>query len=173
MSLKVNTFASIITNPMNVHNFVVSIPGVTNGSIVVSSTTFPSEKLREIILHYQGEEIVYPTLPKNDHSWKVKVPESDSGIIKKEFDVLKKKSYNQKTGLFTPTKWKDVPVVARDLAGNEVFKVILHGVWIVGRESVDLNNSDPTKNWEWDYEFRYQWLEDVDSNNQGSESPLS
>lgn len=173
MSLKVNTFANIITNPLNVHNFVVEIPDVTNGSIVVSSTTFPSEKLRKVILHYQGEEVRYPTIPKNDGVWKVKVPETDSGAIKKELDALKSNLYSQKTGIFTPKLWKDVNVTARDLEGNEVFRVILHGVWLVGRESVDLNNSDPTKNWEWDYEFCYQWIEDSDAENPGSASPVA
>jgi hypothetical protein len=176
MSLKVNTFASIITNPLNIHNFVVEIPEAANASIVVASTQFPSEKLQKVVLHYQGEEVRYPTIPKNDGVWKVKVPETDSGAIKKELDALKSAVYSQKTGIFTPSRWKDVKVTARDLEGNIVFSSILHGAWLVGRDPVELNNSDPSKNWEWDYEFCYQWIEDdtaeVDGQNQGSANPL-
>lgn len=172
MSLKVSTFANIITNPLNIHNFIVNIPGVTNGSIVVSSTSFPSEKLQKVILHYQGEEVRYPTIPKNSGEWKVKVPESDSGLIKRELDSLKTDSYSQKTGIFTPKLWKDVEVISRDLENNVVFSVVLHGVWLVGRDDVSLDNSDATKNWEWEYEFCYQWLEDKNASNPGSKSPV-
>lgn len=173
MSLKISTFANIITNPLNVHNYIVDIPGVPNGSIVVSSTSFPSEKLQKVILHYQGEEVRYPTIPKNDGVWRVKVPETDSGAIKKELDSLKASMWDQKSGIMLPKKWESVSVTSRDLEGNAVFKVILHGVWLVGREAVDLNNADPTKNWEWDYEFCYQWIEDVNESNPGSQSPLA
>ena len=131
------------------------------------------EKLQKVTLHFQGEEVRYPTIPKNDGVWKVKVPETDSGVIKKELDALKSKLYSQKTSIFTPKLWTDVNVTARDLEGNEVFRVVLHGVWLVGRETVELNNSDPTKNWEWDYEFCYQWIEDSDAKNQGSASPVA
>lgn len=172
MSLKVNTFANIITNPLNIHNFIVDIPGVTNGSIVVASASFPSEKLQKVILHYQGEEVRYPTIPKNSGEWKVKVPETDSGLIKSELDALKSNKYSQKTGIFTPTLWEDVEVTSRDLEGNTVFSVVMHGTWLVGREQVELNNADPTKNWEWDYEFCYQWLEDKMGSNAGSVSPV-
>lgn len=167
MSLKLNSFAQIITQPLNIHKFVVDIPGVTTAGIVVSSTSFPSEKLRYVTLHYQGEEIRYPTIPQNDHSWRFKVPESDSGEIRRQLDSLKS-SWNQKTGILLPSLWKAVTVTARDLQENLVFKVILHGAWMIGRDNVELNNSDPTRNWEWDYEMCYQWLEDVDLSNSGS-----
>lgn len=168
MSLRLNSFARIITQPMNIHKFIVDIPGVPNGSIVVSATSFPSEKMRKVVLHFQGEEIRYPTIPANDGTWRVKVPESDNGIIRRELDALKSKRWDQKTGTFVPLLWESVTVHARDLADNIVYSVILHGVWLVGRESVDLNNADPTRNWEWDYEFCYQWLEDQDAKNIGS-----
>lgn len=171
MSLKAATFANIITNPLNIHNFVVNIPGV-DLAIVVSSTQFPSERLREVVLYYQGEKIIYPTIPENDNHWKVKLPENDNGIIRREFDKLKSSRYNQRTGIIHPDLWKTVEVVARDLEGNEVFKVLLHGVWLKGRSNVELANNDPTKNWEWEYEFVFQWIEDVDCKNKGSNPPL-
>ena len=172
MSLKVNTFASIITNPLNIHKFVVSIPDASVSSIVVASSSFPSEKLQEVVLHYQGEEIVYPTIPKQDHSWKISVPENDSGSIRRELDKLKTKMWNQQTGIFLPSTWSSVEVTARDLSENPVFKVRLIGAWLVGRDSVSLSNDDATKNWNWDYEFRYQYIIDVDSDNIGSAKPL-
>lgn len=172
MSLKVNQFAAIITNPLNVHNFAISIPDAGIASIVVSASAFPSEKLQEVKLHYQGEEIIYPTIAKNDHSWKIKVPENDDGKLRRELDKLKSKSWNQKTGIFVPSTWSTVKVHARDLANNIVFSTILHGAWLVGRDQVELANDDASKNWEWDYEFRYQWLEDKDGTNTASVNPL-
>lgn len=173
MSLKLNAFATIITNPLNIHNFLVDIPGAPNGSIVVASSVFPSEKLREVKLHYQGEEIRYPTIAGNDGIWKVTVPEADSGIVRRELDSLKSKMWNQKTGIFVPQLWKAVTVTARNLQLEPVFKAILHGCWLLGRDQVTLDNSDPTKNWNWDYEFRFQWIEDVDLNAVASPNPLS
>lgn len=172
MSLKIKTFASIITQPLAIHNFYIEIPGASTTSIVVSATSFPSEKMREIKLYYQGEEIRYPTLPQNSGEWKFKVPESDSGIIRRELDEIKAKRYNQKLGTMLPYKWKDITVIARDLNQNPVFKVILHGAWLIGREDVPLDNSDPTKSWQWDYAWKYQWIEDVDLNNNPSENPM-
>lgn len=171
MSLKVATFAGIITQPLNVHNFLVTIPDVSL-SVIVSASAFPTEKLREVKLFYQGEEIRYPTIPSNDGSWKIKIPENDDGKVKRQLDALKQNMYSQKTGLFVPSLWRNITVTARDLENNPVFQVIIHGSWIVGREQVDLANNDPTKNWEWDYEFRYQWIEDVDLKNLGSKSPI-
>lgn len=171
MSVKVAQFANIITQPLNIHNFIVDIPGV-DVSILVSSTNFPSERLREITLWFQGEKVIYPSLPENDNHWKVKLPESDNGVVRRTLDSLKAKRYNQKTGIMTPDTWKTVTVSARDLEGNLVFQVLLHGAWLKGRDNVDLDNSDPSKNWNWDYEFVFQWIEDVDQNNAGSVSQV-
>lgn len=172
MSIKVNTFAQVITNPLNKHNFVVDIPGLDIPSMVVSSTTFPSEQLQEVTLHYQGESIVYPTIPKQDHSWKITVPENDDGSIKKALDSLKSNVYYQNTGILIPRLWKNVKVHARDLAENIVFSVVLHGVWLKGRSAVDLSNSDATQNWEWNYEFVYQYITDENSDNTASKAPM-
>lgn len=80
--------------------------------------------------------------------------------------------YEQNTGIFTPSLWKTVKVHARDLAGNIVFSVNLHGVWLKGRSSVELSNSDATQNWEWDYEFVYQYITDNNGDNSKSEAPM-
>lgn len=172
MSLKVNQFVNVITNPLNIHNFVIDIPGADATNLVVQATAFPSEQLQEVTLHFQGEEIRYPTIPKNSHSWRIKVPENDDGKIKNELEKLKSAMWNQKTGIFIPKTWKNIPVYARDLAGNIVFKVILHGAWLVGRSDVSLDNSNPNANWSWDYEFRYQWIEDSKGSNKAPEAPM-
>lgn len=159
MSLKVKTFTSIITNPLNIHNFVVDIPGF-DYSMLVASTVFPSEKLREVILHYQGEEIHYPTIPNNTHHWDVRLPENDDGKVRTALETIKARYYSQTAGTFTPQTWLNVPVYARDLNNNEVFHTILHGAWLQGRDDVQLDNSDPSKNWNWQYRFVFQWIED-------------
>lgn len=171
MSRKVNTFAAVVTQPLNIHNFVVTIPEADNTSLIVESTAFPAEQLQEMILHFQGEEIHYPTIPKNSHAWNVKVPEADSGVIRRELEALKQKIYDQLSGIVTPQVWSNVNVYARDLAGNLVFHVILHGVWIVGRNDVQLSNTDPSQSWKWDYQFRFQWIEDADDGNTGTPDP--
>lgn len=172
MSRKVNKFASIITNPLNIHNFVVDIPGFEY-SILVSSTSFPSEKLRTVTKYYQGEKIDYPTIPELGGSWEFTIPENDNGIIKKKLDSFKSKMWDQKSGIFVPNLWKNVTVTSRQLDDTEVFSVILHGAYLLGRNSVNLKNSDPTASWDWDYQFRYQWIEDVDFDPKASINPLS
>lgn len=163
MSNKVQTFASIITQPLNIHNFLVKIPEV-DVSVVVESTTFPTEKLRIIELWAHGEKVRYPGIPENDGIWKIKIPESDTGVVREQLDALKSKIYDQKTGRITiasaTSVWKDVEVIARDLADNIVFSVTLHGVWLRGRDALNLSSTDPSASWKWDYEFVYQWIED-------------
>ncbi len=171
MSLKANRFTQIIQQPLNVYNFVVDIPDVAEG-LLVSSTTFPSEKLQTFSLYFQGEEIQYPCSPKNGGSWKIRVPESDSGAVKKVFDTFKRSMWNQKTGWLTPKKWKDITVTARDQSDNLVFSVVLHGAYCIGREGQDLDNSKNTTTWQWEYEFHYTWIEDIDLTNKGSEAPM-
>lgn len=163
MSNKVQTFASIITNPMNLHNFEVRIPGVDpNTTLIVESTTFPTQgKFREISLWFQGEKVTYPGLPENGGNWTIRIPESDTGVVAKEFHKLVTAMYNQKTGVMKPTVWKDVEVYCKDLQGNITFSVILHGCWLAQKNQVNLNASTPDQSWKWDYVFVYQWIEDV------------
>lgn len=171
MSVKVQTFANIITNPLNVHNFYVVIPDADLAEIV-RSTSFPGEQLREVTLYSHGESVVYPTLPENSGTWSFSIPESDDGKVRRQFEALKSRLYNQKTGALNVDTWYDVQVMARDLNDNPVFGVILHGCWIRGRGDVSLDASNPTNNWNWDYQFRYQWREDMDFENTGSTAPM-
>jgi hypothetical protein len=164
MSNKVQTFASIISNPMNLHNFEVQIPGVdSNVTLIVESTTFPAQgKFREISLWFQGEKITYAGLPENGGSWTVRIPESDTGKVAKELHKLIKQFYDQKTGVMLPGTWKDITILSKDLSGKIVFKVVLHGAWLAQKNQVNLSSSTPDQAWKWDYVFVYQWVEDVD-----------
>lgn len=172
MSRKLNTFAAVITQPLNTHNFVVTIPGANTSEIVVSSTSFPSEKLRMVKLYYQGEEIRYPTIPENSGTWDITIPESDGGVIRRELENLKGSMYDQMSGIMDSSKWKNITVTARDLNDQPVFQCVLHGAWISGRDDVSLDNSDPTQAWKWKYTFHFQYIEDIDLNYTGSPNPL-
>lgn len=160
MSRKVQQFANIITTPLNVHNFIVTIPGFVE-AIVVESTTFPSDTLREMKLWFQGEEVRYPTIAENSGKWAIKIPENDRGLIRSKLQAFRNSIYDQKTGIIIPALWKDITVHARDLNNQLVFGVILHGAWIRGRNEVQLANSDPSQNWKWDWQFTFQWIEDI------------
>lgn len=161
MSTKVQTFANIITQPLNTHNFHVSIPEI-NYDVLVESTTFPSRKLQSVTLWFQGEPIKYPTLPGETQEWTVTLPESENGVVRKDFESLLAKTYDQKSGLLHTKKWKNIVVTARDLEDNVVFSSILHGAWIAGRSDVNLSSQAVTEPWKWQYSFIYQWIEDID-----------
>lgn len=161
MSIKVQNFAKIITNPLNVHNFVVKIEGVVLGfDLLVRSTTFPSEEKRVVVLHVAGEEVRYPTIPKNNGSWAFQIPENDDGKIYQIFKNLSDEIYDQKTGQIKSTSLKDIEIFARDLQDNVVFSTVLKGAWIQSRGEVALSNQDPAQNWNWDFKFVYQWIQD-------------
>lgn len=165
MSIKVPQFTRIITNPLNTHNFLVYIDekDLSEDSLllVVSSTTFPSEKMRKTNLHFQGEEIRYPAIPENSGSWSVTIPENEDGKMYKAFTKLKARTYDQKSGKIKTRKWNTAYIIPRNLNDEVPFAVKLHGVWIMGHNPVNLNNSDPSSNWNFEFEFCYQWIEDV------------
>lgn len=162
MSRKAAQLAAIITNPLNVHNFVCIIEGFsTEKALIIESTTFPTEKFREITLWIQGEKVIFPTLPESENRWKFKIPESDSVTVHRDLTAIKGSMYNQKTGRFTPTRFKSIEVIARDLADNNLFSVRMHGAWLKGRDSASLANNNPSESWKWDYEWVYDWIEDI------------
>lgn len=163
MSNKVSTFTQIITNPLNTHNFRVTIPSLQY-DILVHSTSFPAERLGMVTLYTFGEPVRYPTIPGssgNPGAWQVQMYENENGMVYQDFVTLKGKTYNQKTGLLVPQIWDTVEVHARDLADNIVFSSRMHGVWYQGRNEVTLDNSNPATNWDWNGQFVYQWIEDI------------
>lgn len=165
MSRRVNKFASIITQPLNVYNFEIRIKNKldeVNPDILltVQSTDYPSEVMREMSLNYQGEVIVYPAKPQNGGDWKISVPEGDKGQVRAELDRLKNSMYNQLTGSMTPTLWYDIEVFQKDLQENIVFSVVLHGCWMKGRGNNQLRTDNVTDSWSNEYTFHYTWIED-------------
>lgn len=165
MSRKVDSFRKFIPNPLNVHNFLVDIPGIGEYGLVVQSTSFPSERARTTQLFIAGERVTYPTVPDNSHSWAVTVPESDGGVTKQKFDALIDKYWDQKTGAITvnmASPFDQVIVYARDLNGNEVFKCTLVNCWLQGRDDVALDASNPENNWKWQYTFVFDYILDRD-----------
>lgn len=159
MSRKVNQFASYLTQPLNVYNFQIRITSPTDKVdetvlMVVSSTKFPSEKMRKMEKYYQGEKITFAAKPDSSGTWTITVPEGDKGQTRRELDRLKNKQYDQKTGMLTPTPWYDIEVFHRDLQDNIVFSVVLHGCWLLGRDGIDLKTQDVTSSVDWNYEFQ-------------------
>lgn len=176
MSRKVQRFAKVITTPLNVHNFMVNIPGLGDQgedlNLIVESSTFPTYKMRVVTLYTQGEAVDYPALPETQREWKTTVPESDGAFVHKIIKKLLKEIYDEKTGFLYTPKYRDVQVFARNLKDEVVFKCILHGVWFKGPDLINLANQDPTQVWKWPLNFQFSWIENPDSEvQQGSASP--
>lgn len=183
MSRKVSSFAQIITRPLNLYNFRVIIPGITDPDIatIVQSTSFPGEadKLQTVTKWYKGERIQYPTVPQNGGMWGINVPESDSGHTRDVLHTLREMNYDQQSGAILPASWMDIQVYAmpqNHVPGDnipDVFSCILHGAWCRGRNDVNMAAENVTGSWNWDYQFVYQWVEDMHGSYQGSPAPIS
>lgn len=167
MSLKQQTFAGIITQPLNLHNFMIKIPGF-DYAMIIQSTSLPAETQREQVLSWQGEEIHYPTLPQTAGVWNFTVPENDDGKVQAAFLALRKKQHNQLTGRVGNPLWFPVQIYARDLHDNNVLQCTLQGCWWRTRAEVQLNTTDPQQNWNWQYQIQYHWIDDKVSGNNGT-----
>jgi len=175
MSRKVAEFASVITTPLNVHNFLVSIPGLSDEALnwVVESSQFPTYKFREVVLWAHGEQVKYPGLPEGATDWPFTVPESDSGRLYNILVDLYKEIYDEKSGTMKTPKYRDIQVMARDLQDNIVFHVILHGAWFKGIDPVTLAATDPSQVWKWPASFTFSWIENIKGNNAGNKNPFA
>jgi hypothetical protein len=178
MSRKINRFAGIITQPLNIYNFQIVIKNRTDEVdsdilLTVQSTEMPSEQMREMILYHQGEAITYPAKPQLGGDWTFTIPEGDKGQIRNELDRLKDAVYDQKTGKVTPRVWYDIEVFQKDLSDNIVFSSVLHGAWLKGRGKTDLKTEDVQNSWQLTYTFHYTWLEEKRTKNlKGSPNPI-
>ncbi len=186
MSQKVAKFASYITQPLNIYNFQIKFVSIMGGKVLgddnvlytVQSAQFPSEMLRSTTLIYQGQKIEYPAKPDTGGDWKITIPEGDGGQVRKVMDKLKHSIYNQKSGAMTPKPWFDIIVFQNDLQDNPVFKCVLKGCWLKGRDNTDLKTDDVTSSWSNNYTFRYTWIQDDPNdqdapNNQRSADPFT
>ena len=63
-------------------------------------------------------------------------------------------------GFAAVSVWKDIEIFAKDLSGNIVYSVVLHGAWLKQRQPTNMNASTPEVAWKWDYIFYYNWIED-------------
>lgn len=173
MSHKVQTFTSIITTPANTHNFTISFEQAGplmpqsllqefNGlSLIVQSTSMPSDQMRSTMLYVDGEEIRYPAVPQNGGTWGFNIPEGESGMVGSLLGRIRRHLWDEKTGAMSASalQWFNVKVTSNDLNSHAAFSTLLHGCWIVGRQDVNMAQNAPETNWKWDYQVRYQWLE--------------
>jgi len=160
MSTKQAAFVKILGNPQNTHNFLVSTKLLTGRNLLVQITSFPTEALQLITMHYLGEEILYPAMPKTSGQWICKIPESETAYVFAKLMLEKGAIYAQKSGIQNPVVKTEITVFARTLNDVDVFYCVMHGAWISTREAVPLDNSLPTTNWVWTVTFNYDWIED-------------
>lgn len=163
MSRKVDAFRQQIAQPLNTHNFYVDIPELGEYALTVQSTTFPSEQTRVVNLNVAGEQIQYATVPDNSHAWSIRIPENESGKARSILEGMRKRYWNQESGAMTPVgtgTYQNIRVYARDLNGNTVFSTMLHNAFVLGRGDVALDQSAVTTPWQWDYQFRFDYLVD-------------
>lgn len=158
----------MLGNPLNTHNFIVTIPALSDIQMMVSSTTFPSEQLQEYVLFYQGERVKFPSIPTNSGTWSCTMPE---GEFAKMYSAIRKHAstnYNQRTGRMTHWAIRDkmrIIVTARGLRGDvdgsdQVFSTALVGCFLRGRQDVSLSNQQATTNWVWNLTFSFDYIED-------------
>ena len=165
MSRRINKFASIITQPLNIYNFEIRIKSLVDEVnpdilLTVQSTQMPAEQFRETTLQYQGETITYQAKPQLSGDWTFTIPEGDRGQIREELDRLKDAVYDQKSGAMIPQMWYDIEIFQKDLSDNIVFSSVLHSCWLKGRGNTDLKTEDVSSNWQLTYTFHYTWLEE-------------
>jgi len=167
MSLKVSTFEGFLGNPLNIHNFICTIPALQAVQILVRSTVFPVESYQNYTLYFQGERVKFPSLPTNSGEWAVTMPEGELSKVWLAYTHYYRKTYNQKEGtvrFWSATDKFDITVTSRTLTGNVVgseklFTSILHGCFVVGPSDVTLDQASATQHWEWNIRFSYDWIE--------------
>lgn len=60
-----------------------------------------------------------------------------------------------------PGQTANIEVVMRTVNDEEVFKVIMHNAFIIGRNDNALNSAQPTQTLLEELQFSYDWIEDV------------
>lgn len=160
MSLKAQTFKTVVTTPLLTFNYLVEIPGMGEDSIAIQTTSLPAESQRYARLFVGGEPVDYSTIPETSHTWSFTVPDDESARIYSFFKSKSSIAWNQRAGVQRTSPGETIKVYLRTLTNENVLQVTLHDCWIVGRQEVQLNQSDPTAVLMWTYTFHYGWLED-------------
>jgi hypothetical protein len=168
MSIKGRTFENMLGNPLNIHNFMVTIPALDNIQMMVSSTTFPSEQLQDYVMYFQGERVKFPSIPTNSGVWNCTMPEGELAKVYQSLRAHMRLNYNQTTGKMTHWAIRDkfdIIVTARGLRGDvngsdRIFSTTLVGCYVKGRQDVNLDNSQATTNWVWSVQFSFDAIHD-------------
>lgn len=183
MSIKATKFQELLGNPMNTFNFMVVITDPSDNlnkvQILVNSTTFPSEELQEFTCHFMGERVKFPSIPTNNGVWNCSVVEAEAAKVFDAFVGHYSKVYNQKTGQLSHISMYDkftVDIYGCGLNGDiseggdnqKKVGVRLHGAFLKGKGDVQLDNSNATGVWMWNFAFSYDWIEDIQPDNRGT-----
>ncbi len=185
MSIKATKFQEALGNPMNTFNFMIIMgdegKGLTPVQIFVTATTFPSEALQEFTTHFMGERVKFPSIPTNSGEWNCTMIESEAAKVFNAFKGHYEKVYNQKTGQLSHIAMYDkfnIEIYGCGLNGDITAStdvglqrkvgVKLHGCFLKGKGDVSLDNSNATGVWNWQFNFSYDWIEDIEPSEQGT-----
>lgn len=173
MSLKTAVFRKVIGRPLNTHNFVVHIPAISGVHLLVSGTSFPTEKLGGKKLFFQGEPISFPTYPNRGGTWSCTFSESEYAKVYRSSSLEFNLNFNQALGVlnylpvFTKfNMWVGVHPMSDDRSsiekflsmGTGLFSVTMVGCYLLGMEPVRLDNKAATTSWSWTLSFSYDSL---------------
>lgn len=169
MSLPLNHFAQHISVPMNTFKYFVHIvnrydPMSGAFAFLAHSTRFPTVKLANFTLAFQGEKIQYPSIIEDQHSWNFSIAEDESGLVSRNLDRLSGRgSYDEFLGIFklgTGThRFFDVEIIPLTLQNAPAgFKVTLQNAWLSGKDDVQLSGDNNSSNWDWTYNFIYNGI---------------
>jgi hypothetical protein len=155
-------FRVLMPAPLATHKFIIVWPNILAERVmlVAEATTFPAIKLGDVAIPFHGETVYRPTGHVNcDHVWRVRVGEDLLMTVRECIYSMHAKPYRSSysfegrvnsVSVYIPNQ-QDVPLPA----------FTLRGVWLLGREAVDIDSTDPTRPWKWNLEFRYASIEDA------------
>lgn len=161
MSRSVDTFKSNFGRPVPISHFRVSIPGIDKCTeMMVQSTSFPTEKMRVIAMHYWGETQLYPAIPDSSHRWKCTIPENEQGRTFRDICKQQRLWYEPITGLMLiPNSiGQNITISLLDYNHKEITKAILVNSFIIGTDDVNLNAQSSTTALTYNVEFAYDWI---------------
>ena len=169
MSIKAKTFQNLLGRPLNTHNFFVLIPTMSYVELLVSATSFPTEKLGSKVLYYQGEPTYFPTMPQRGGTWQCTLSEGEYAKVYGSASMEYKTNFLQSLGLLN--SWSlldsfDIEVGSKAISAGvtatqaEVpFSVKLLDCFLLGMEPVQLSAGQTTLSWAWQVSFQYGSLE--------------
>lgn len=168
MSIKVSTFTRLIGRPLNTHNFYIQMSPLSDVTILVSATSFPTEKLGTKVMYYQGEPTYFPTTPQRGGTWSCTLSEGEYAKVFKSASILFKTDFLQDLGMMNHFALLDkfsITVGAKTIdsdvghsSSKTPFSVKLHGCVFLGMDPVQLNAGSVTQPWSWQLTFQYDSL---------------